>query len=372
MKAKTIKQYSIAMASVMIASNVMPLLTFATTIKDSIGSINASDDGVTVGVDQKQGETTTYYDEVTEDVEQNTLVYVSQASTFSVVIPKTIILDGKTKNATYVVTVNGNIGGEETVEVIPDDSFLMKQLGKNDITSIVSQDKFAWYHDEFNTKGYGTIVAEDMSAGSWNGQFNFDIFLREKDPLVVAIDENGTDLNAKATYILGTEKNDLLEQLVDVGRIENVEEVSVVLNVNTMDFENEATATFNVKRIALPGDTIAIYHYDETLGQWEFIDMCIVDDNCKISANFSSFSPVAFVKVDKLTVPGMYSTEDYSLIKSWDELIKDGTLTVSDTGVLTTKNAPTNIYGKLILDDSVVSIGANAFYSCSKLDIRRF
>ena len=43
-------------------------------------------------------------------------------------------------------------------------------------------------------------------------------------------------------------------------------------------------------------DIIAIYHYDETLGEWEYIDTCIVDENGQIVANFNSFSPIAFVK----------------------------------------------------------------------------
>ena len=179
MKTKTIKRYSFAMASVMFLTNAMPLLTFAVPTKDSLGSLDMNDNGDTVGVDFTQGQTTHYHEEITNEVTENTTVYVSQASSFGVIIPKTIILDGKTKNATYEVSVTGNIGGQESIEVVPEDSFLMKQQGKNDIDAIVTQDKTSWIYNEFETKGNGTIVAEDMTAGSWNGQFNFNIFLNE-------------------------------------------------------------------------------------------------------------------------------------------------------------------------------------------------
>ena len=46
--------------------------------KDSIGSINQEDDGVNVGVDDKQYQQTTYSEEITENVSEETKVYVSQ------------------------------------------------------------------------------------------------------------------------------------------------------------------------------------------------------------------------------------------------------------------------------------------------------
>ena len=294
MKSKSIKRLSMTMASAMFLTNAIPLLTFAVPTKDSLGSLDMNDNGDTVGVDFTQGQTTHYHEEITNEVTENTTVYVSQASSFGVIIPKTIILDGKTKNATYEVSVTGNIGGQESIEVVPEDSFLMKQQGKNDIDALVTQDKTSWIYNEFETKGSGTIVAEDMTAGSWNGQFNFNIFLNEAEPMVIAIDENGIDLNADATFILGSQKDTLLNELVDSGQIASKSEVSTLINVDTDDFENQAIATFNVSSFANIDDKIAIYHYDETNNTWEYIATCEVNDEYKITANFDSFSPVAF------------------------------------------------------------------------------
>ena len=108
------------------------LILYNIKIIDSIGSINIEDNGTSVGIDSTQNQTTTYSESIENDGEENTLVYVSQASTFGVFIPKTIVLSGQDKNANYLVRVSGNIGGMETINVIPDKTFNLSQYGKKD------------------------------------------------------------------------------------------------------------------------------------------------------------------------------------------------------------------------------------------------
>lgn len=57
----------------------------------------------------------------------------------------------------------------------------MSQSGKDDITATVSQNKFAWNCDDLknNNVANGIIRATDLTAGSWNGTFNFAITLKE-------------------------------------------------------------------------------------------------------------------------------------------------------------------------------------------------
>lgn len=123
-------------------------------------------------------------------------VYAKVGSTFTVTIPKKITLAGATKTGSYTVSCTGDIAGNEYVSVTPDNSFMMKQTGKNDVTTIVSQavNKFRGnnYVKSLNVDGTeakmqdgatGAIYADGsngsgtLTAGAWNGTFNFAIAL---------------------------------------------------------------------------------------------------------------------------------------------------------------------------------------------------
>ena len=189
LKNKIVKGLSLASAITLMASDMLSLFAFAQShTKDSHASINMEDDGFDVGVDETQEQKTLYSENIQEDKTEGAEVYVSQASSFGVYIPKTIILDGKKNDeginkAKYVVTINSesNFAGNEKILVVPDESFVMSQLGKEDIEATILQDKQEWLHNEIDTKGNGEISAIGMSAGSWNGQFNFNISLNNKD-----------------------------------------------------------------------------------------------------------------------------------------------------------------------------------------------
>ena len=347
MKRKTKNLLTKFVTFLLITTMIMPQITFAEYInEDSKGSINMEDNlDDNIGIDKCQGQETWYADEVVQDSTQETYVYVSQASTFGVTIPKTIILDGQTKQGNYLVSIIGNISGQENITVIPDENVTMSQYGKNDIIATITQDKTSWLYNELDTNGNGNIIAKDMSAGSWNGQFNFNIKLNRQDPFVIAYDENGTNLNAYATTILGSTKTSLLNELLETGRISNVDEITTLVNIRTDTFNNSATTTFNVKNIANVGDTVIIYHYDETNNMWEYIDTCEVTKNGKITTNFTSFSPIAFKVIDGVhthidnngdvvceicnqNFAGLYDAND-NLLATWDELVNNYGLSVT-------------------------------------------
>lgn len=135
-------------------------------------------------------------------------VYCTQGSTFSVIIPKVITLDGETKEGAYQVSVKGDITGNQKVRVEPDITlgdkstsdttktynFIMSEQNatvaqKDDITaSIYGADdggaKITWTQSEIKADTYdgtgttiGKITAEDITAGSWKGTFDFVIEL---------------------------------------------------------------------------------------------------------------------------------------------------------------------------------------------------
>lgn len=196
MKMKNLTYFGLAAAMVL----TTPVFA-ASSLKDSIGSVNGSDNGTSVGVDASQGQKTTYSNAITADTNDTCNVYATQASTFSVVIPKTIVLTGTKDTAnsgSYVVTVKGNIAGTEVVNVTPDATFKMSQAGKEDITATVTQTKTKFQVAEAEAKEQdatkkgatvygldnasgatqsGTIEVENLTAGSWTGSFKFNIGL---------------------------------------------------------------------------------------------------------------------------------------------------------------------------------------------------
>lgn len=117
-----------------------------------------------------------------------TSVYAEVGSTFTVTIPKKITLSGETKSGTYTVTCTGNIKDYRYVSVIPDSSFTITQKGKESITATTVQQITKFRAEDYTgsleadetemgTDIEGTIHTPDLTAGSWNGSFNFKITL---------------------------------------------------------------------------------------------------------------------------------------------------------------------------------------------------
>ena len=117
-------------------------------------------------------------------------VYAEIGESYTVTIPKTITLDGTTKSGSYTVNVVGDIEGSKSVSVVPDASFKMSQTGKDDVTASITQAKNKFYtansthqleatEENFGKDVTGTITASALTAGAWNGTFNFNIALNE-------------------------------------------------------------------------------------------------------------------------------------------------------------------------------------------------
>lgn len=121
--------------------------------------------------------------------------------TVLVTVPTTIILSGTADEEGYYVgeargKVKGNIAGTTIINVTPEDSVTLHSTGKNDITAIVEQDytKFAVatstaegedisktvtpdYND--NAVFDVTVKTNQATAGSWSGQFTYNISLSD-------------------------------------------------------------------------------------------------------------------------------------------------------------------------------------------------
>ena len=106
------------------------------------------------------------------------ITYTFQAPTYSVIIPKTVVLDGTNGVGNYTVSVKGTIDNRDFIKVIPDNSFTMRNAYLSPVTATVQQ-KITSFTNKNNIKSgvktTGTITAKSL-AGKWSGNFNFNIY----------------------------------------------------------------------------------------------------------------------------------------------------------------------------------------------------
>ncbi len=156
------------MAGTMIMGSVLPVCA-ATTEEQNVGQTEA-DAGTT----------------------KETEVLYQQSSSYTVVIPKKIVLDATTKASDYAVRVYGDISSDKKVTVAPQDAledidginFYMKDQAtvgtkKADVQADVTQDVVDWTSAEVtaDTSKDGNVAAPTITAGNWKGTFNFNISL---------------------------------------------------------------------------------------------------------------------------------------------------------------------------------------------------
>lgn len=120
---------------------------------------------------------------VTTNAIEDVTVKVTQSSTFSVVIPKVITLEEVTTSEYkegYTVVVKGNIAGNEEVVVGPADTeFDLEQSEKDPLSAKVTQDEVSADYDDLKDGAEkhldGTVEVSGVTAGSWEGTFDFNI-----------------------------------------------------------------------------------------------------------------------------------------------------------------------------------------------------
>ena len=201
MKTTNMKRIMACLLAALTVTAVSSTTAFAASTTQNSSGSTVADAGNTAenmdGKDTTQDKKTVYSGEITADSTEEVKVYATQASTFSVKIPKVIILDGQAGTAKYQVSVKGNINGEEMVSVVPTASFKMSQSGKADITATTTQTvqnfvntTLAEHLNESHMNGVkpdafitteGDVSVAGMTAGSWAGTTNFNISLTDTD-----------------------------------------------------------------------------------------------------------------------------------------------------------------------------------------------
>ena len=113
------------------------------------------------------------------EVKNNDIIYTFIAPNYNVVIPKSIVLDGTTGIGEYVIKVNGNIDNRDSIYVVPDETFVMSDMDVIYKNAFVEQSLTKF--DNVNNlvdgiESLGKITLENIKAGNWKGQFNFNIY----------------------------------------------------------------------------------------------------------------------------------------------------------------------------------------------------
>lgn len=146
--------------------------------------------------------TVTDYDPISQEAvgedgtSRDTEVLYNLGSTFSVVIPKTIVLDAVSKDSDYAVRVYGDISSDKKVTVAPQDAltdieginfYMIDQATagtkKANVQADVTQDVVDWTSAEViaDTSKDGNVAAPTITAGNWKGTFNFNIALADAE-----------------------------------------------------------------------------------------------------------------------------------------------------------------------------------------------
>ena len=144
---------------------------------------------------------------------QNMKVTADIRETFVVTLPKSLALTvDSSGNATgsYTVDVDGSIAGGNVINVAPEDTFALTQVGKPSVTATVTQSNKVFYDPQFtgdigsdvkfvnnpvaDTDATGSISASGVGAGSWSGNLKFNISLASADPMAKFAKTIGKDL----------------------------------------------------------------------------------------------------------------------------------------------------------------------------------
>lgn len=113
---------------------------------------------------------------ITLDENGNTITENYQNSTFAVIIPKNIALNGNTGKCNYNVTVSGTFYYNDTLTVTPSTSFVLKdKSGISSLEANVTQSTTTFTKDNLGSTSGSISLNKTKFAGKYDGTFNFNI-----------------------------------------------------------------------------------------------------------------------------------------------------------------------------------------------------
>ena len=125
----------------------------------------------------KDGDIITFYAQwLVTGLSSDCNVLATIGSEYKVTIPKVMVLKGqKDTSIEYNVTVEGDIAGQELINVVPDETVVLSTTNKDSVTGNITQSKVKWAYADLGTTIKGKLSVEGLSAGKWSGSMNFTI-----------------------------------------------------------------------------------------------------------------------------------------------------------------------------------------------------
>lgn len=156
-----------------------------TSLAASVGSDAAHPD---VGEDVIQ-EVKTQYSQLEVNDTQTGVYLTVDDSNLVVSLPTTIIVSGTPDSSgkytgRYSVGVSGDISGDKHIKIEPEGgNVVLKQKGKNDKLGTISQQQTQFGSSDFKNSVVttGSVFADKLTAGNWNGKFNFNVSYETDD-----------------------------------------------------------------------------------------------------------------------------------------------------------------------------------------------
>ena len=117
--------------------------------------------------------------------------YTPESNAFTITIPKELTLSGETGTINYEINVKGVIAEDQIINITPNTNFeIVDNGGKENIVANITQMDTAFNSIEIATTENnstnvvgktieGVIQTTNLSAGEWNGNFEFDIKINE-------------------------------------------------------------------------------------------------------------------------------------------------------------------------------------------------
>ena len=272
-------------------------------------------------------ESVEYQNTKDEDFTNLVAVYARIASEYKVTIPKTIVLSGVDKKASYIVKIEGDIAGYESIKVKPEESFKLFSKNKDSVDANVIQDKILWTVSDFDTDASGNIKAKDITAGKWSGLLNFNIIFNSEDILPEILtqltDKTGRTMVLGSIILPEEDEINVLNTLLDTGMVKNENDVDKIVQINSLP-EDLDVITINVNQ---PDDT-KIALISNTDNEIKYLGTGTIKDNeATINIESEKITEVATQTEEGETVTtykaGFYDS-DMNIITSWDDLISYG------------------------------------------------
>lgn len=173
-----------------------------TVVNETLADENQADE-ILADETQTDGTSADGQQETNASGSKAAVVKYDQASSFTVTIPKSIVLDSN-KTANYNVKVKGDVLGNEIITVIPDKTVTLNDAnGKDSVTGNIAQEKTEFSSTEVSSNSGGVatghILANDLTSGDWSGTFKFIIGTNQIGNETIITSENLTTYGINTT-----------------------------------------------------------------------------------------------------------------------------------------------------------------------------